>query len=91
MAANSLYKNNSIFGAHLRKMKARMGPIEAITATAHKMARAIYYMILRKTDFIDAGGDFYDKLNHEKTLKFLKKRAESLGYVLEKQKNLTDL
>lgn len=86
MAANSLYKNKSVFGAHLRRMKARMGPVEAITATAHKMARTIYYMMLRRTDFQDTGGDFYDKLNQEKTLKFLKKRAESLGYTLEKQK-----
>lgn len=76
----------SIFGAHLRRMKARMGPVQAITATAHKMARTIYYMMVRKVDFEDAGGDFYDKLNQEKTLKFLKKRAESLGYILEKQK-----
>jgi transposase len=86
MAANSLYKNKSVFGAHLRRMKARMGPVEAITATAHKMARTIYYMMLRRVDFQDSGGDFYDKLNQEKTLKFLKKRAESLGYTLEKQK-----
>ncbi len=86
MAASSLYKNNSVFGAHLRRMKARMGPVEAITATAHKMARAIYHMMLRKKDFVDSGGDFYDKLNQEKTLKFLKKRAESMGYTLEKTK-----
>lgn len=85
MAANSLYKNKSVFGAHLRKMKARMGPVEAITATAHKMARTIYYMMLRKEDFQDSGEDYYDKLNHEKALKFLKKRAESLGYTLKKQ------
>lgn len=87
MAANSLHKSDSALGAHLRRMQARMGPIEAITATAHKMARAIYYMMLRKTDFQEAGGDFYDNLNRVKTLKFLKKRAESLGYVMmEKQK-----
>jgi len=87
MAASSLYKNASVFGAHLRRMKARMGPVEATTATAHKMARTIYYMMLRKEDFRDSGGDFYDKLSEKKTLKFLKKRAESLGYILEKQKS----
>ena len=69
----------------MRRMKARMGPIEAITATAHKMARALYFMMVRKTDFLEAGGNFYEKLNHEKSLKFLKKKAESLGYVLQKQ------
>ncbi|MGH2638247.1 MAG: transposase [Rhabdochlamydiaceae bacterium] len=88
MAASSLYKSDNALGAHLRRMKARMGPIEAITATAHKMARAIYYMMLRKTDFQEAGGDFYDNLNREKTLKFLKKRAESLGYVMMEKKKV---
>lgn len=83
MAANSLYKSDTALGAHLRKMKARMGPVEAITATAHKMARAIYFMMSRRVDFEEAGGDFYDKLNKDKTLKFLRKRAEALGYTLE--------
>jgi transposase len=89
MSANGLYKNNSIFGAHLRRMKARMGPTEAITATAHKMARTIYFMMQRKTEFQDAGGNYYDKLNREKTLKFLKKRAESLGYCLKEAEDLS--
>jgi len=46
MAASSLYKNQSVLGAHLRKMKARLGAIEATTATAYKMARTIYCPIL---------------------------------------------
>jgi hypothetical protein len=65
-------------------MKARMGPVAAITATAHKMARTIYNMMLKKTDFEDAGGDFYDKQNEEKALRYLRKRAATLGYTLEK-------
>lgn len=85
MAASSLYRNNSVFGAHLRRMKSRMGSVEAITATAHKMARSIYYMMLKKEDFKDLGGEYYDKIRKEKTLKFLRKRADMLGYNLEKQ------
>lgn len=84
MGASSLYKSKTAMGAHLRKMKARMGPVEAITATGHKMARAVYYMMLRKEDFKEDGASFYDKLHQEKTLKFLKKRAGSLGYALTK-------
>ena len=87
MSASSLYRNNSVLGAHLRRMKARMGPIEAITATAHKMARTIYFMMVRKTDFQDSGSDYYDKLNRAKTLKFLRKKAESMGYTLELQES----
>lgn len=85
MAASSLYKSDTAFGAYLRKMKARMGSVEAITATAHKMARALYYMMVRKENFKEAGGDYYDKKNEAKTLKFLRKKAESLGYTLEKK------
>ena len=66
-------------------MKARTGAIEATTATAHKMARVIYFMMLRKEDYKEVGADYYDKINKEKTLKFLKKRAKSLGYILEKE------
>ena len=65
-----------------------MGPVEAVTATAHKMARALYQMILRKEDFREAGSDFYDKLHQDKTLKFLKKRAASMGYVLTEMEKM---
>lgn len=88
MSASTLYRNKSIFGAHLRRMKARMGPVEAITATAHKMARTIYFMIRDKKEYIEAGEDYYDQLNTEKTLKFLRKRALSLGFKLEKIENV---
>ena len=64
-------------------MKARVGKVEATTATAHKMARAIYYMMLRKIDFQEVGGDYYERLHKEKALKYLKKRAKALGYTLE--------
>lgn len=84
MAASSLYRSDSVLGAHLRKMKARMGKVEAITATAHKMARALYFMMLRKVDFQESGGDYYEQLHKEKALKYLKKRAQALGYSLEK-------
>jgi len=84
MSASSLYRSKTAFGAFLRKMKARMGPVEAVTATAHKMGRAIYHMMLKRVDFHEAGADFYEKLNEAKTLKFLKKRAETLGYTLVK-------
>jgi len=82
MSASGLYRNDSVFGAHLRKMKARMGSVEATTATAHKMART----------FQDPGGDYYEMQNHAKTLRYLRKKAHSLGYVLEKEElNLNNL
>jgi len=90
MAASCLYRSETAFGAYLRKMKARMGPVQAITATAHKIARSIYYMMRRRENFIEFGADYYTKINEEKTLKYIKKKAEMLGYkVVKTSENVT--
>lgn len=86
MAANSLYRSGGVLGSHLRRMKVRMGSVEAITATAHKMARSIYHMMKKRQDYIDLGDNYYDQLNQEKTLRYLKKKAASLGYTLSETK-----
>jgi len=82
MAASSLSKSQTAYGAYLRKAKARHGPVQAITALGHKMARTIYYMMANKENFKEKGAEYYDVLHKERTLKYLKKRAGALGYVL---------
>ena len=86
MAASALHRSQTVLGSYLRKMKARMGSVEAITATAHKMARTIYVMMSKGEDYKEVGVDYYDKLNEQKTLKYLHKRAASLGYTLQMNK-----
>lgn len=85
MAANCLYKSQTMYGSYLRKMKSRMAPAQAVTALANKMARTIYFMIRNKEPYREQGADYYDKMNGEKTLKFLKKRAASIGFKLVKE------
>ena len=85
MAASSLYKSQTAIGAFLRKMKSRLGPVEGITAAAHKMARIIYFMMLRKENYRENGADYLDQIYKEKNLKYLKKRAASMGYALTKR------
>ena len=45
LAAQSLSNSASAMGAFYRRMKARLGPPKAITATAHRLARTIYAML----------------------------------------------
>jgi hypothetical protein len=45
LAANSLYRSKSALGAFLRRKKAEHGAPQAITATAHKLARLTYPML----------------------------------------------
>jgi len=49
------------------------------------MARSTYYMMQRQIDYVESGGDYYDKLYKQKTIKYISKRAESLGYRLEQK------
>ena len=37
-----LWQSQSAWGAFLRRLKARLGPQKAVTATAHKLARQVY-------------------------------------------------
>lgn len=84
MSANSLYKSQTMYGSYLRKMKSRMAPAQAVTALANKMARTLYYMMLNKESYKEVGVDYYDKMNAEKTIKNLQKRAANLGFKLIK-------
>ncbi len=42
-AAQSVAQSHSSFGAYYRAMRARLGPRQAIVATAHKIARVVYH------------------------------------------------
>ena len=44
MAAHSLRTSPSSLGAFLRRMRSKLGPAKATTATAHKLAKIIYQM-----------------------------------------------
>ncbi|MGD0466628.1 MAG: IS110 family transposase [Gammaproteobacteria bacterium] len=81
-AANSLYRSTSSLGAFLRRLKSRLGPMKAITATAHKIAVIIYNMLKNGVGYIETGADYYEQQYKDRTIKNLKKRAKSLGFEL---------
>jgi transposase len=82
LAANSLHRSSSYLGAYLRRMKARIGAPKAITATAHKLARLVYRMLKYGMKFVDQGQEYYEKQQRERSLRFLRKRAKTLGFDL---------
>ena len=45
LAAHSLHRSPTPLGDYLRRMKARLGPAAATTATAHKIAIIFYTMV----------------------------------------------
>ena len=82
MAASTLYRNKTALGAYLRRLKSRLGPAKAITATAHKIAKIIYNMLRYGVGYQEAGQDYYEQQYRDRVLKNLKKRAAELGFNL---------
>jgi len=84
LAAQSLHHSKSALGAFYRRMKARLGPPKAITATAHKLARLVYTMLTHGTAYVDRGQEYYEQQYQQRVLKNLQRRAKTLGYHLIK-------
>jgi transposase len=89
LAAWSLHRNRSALGAYYRRMKARLGPAKAITATAHKLARLIYRMLRFGTTYVDRGQEYYELRYRDRILRNLSRRAHELGYKLVKSGELS--
>jgi hypothetical protein len=79
MAAQAAGKSHSALGGYYRRMKNRMGPSKAVTATAHKLARIFYRMLRYGTNYVDPGLDYYEQKYRQTVLNNLKKRARLLG------------
>ncbi|MDP1723779.1 MAG: transposase, partial [Alphaproteobacteria bacterium] len=82
IAAYTLSRSKSALGAFLRRKKAQLGAPEAITATAHKIAKIFYIMLKEKIPYQDLGADYYEQKYKDRVLKNIMSRAQSLGYVL---------
>jgi transposase len=69
MAAQTASKSESAIGDFYRRMRARLGPQKAITATAHKLARILFHMITT--------GEAYDESVFTKTQEKFRQHQES--------------
>ena len=82
MAAQSLAHSHSALGAYYRSMRTKLGAPEAVTATAHKLARIIYSMLKNQTEYVDPGEDYYEEQARQRAIRSLKRKAKRLGFDL---------
>jgi transposase len=82
MAAMSLSHSDSALGAFYRRLCSRMDKPRANTATAHKLARMVYYMLTRGQAYVDEGQQRYEAQQRERSVAALKRRAAALGFRL---------
>ena len=82
LAARSLERSQSALGGFARRMKARLGAAEGITATAHKLARIVYRLIKHGEAYVRQGLEDYERKFVERKLNSLQKTAKAMGFEL---------
>jgi transposase len=82
LAASSLHHDETPLGDYLRRMKSKLGPAAATTATAHKIAVIFYTMVKKQVEY---DGTIWAQRDAERAKRFeakLKRQAHQLGYKL---------
>lgn len=80
MAAMNLSHSDSALGAFYRRLCARMDKPRANTATAHKLARLVYFMLTRGEAYVDQGQQRYEEQQRQRSIAALTRRAAALGF-----------
>lgn len=80
LAAMALSHSDSALGAFYRRLCTRMDKPRANTATAHKLARMLYFMLTRGEAFVDQGQQRYEEQQRQRSIAALKRRATALGF-----------
>ena len=81
--AQSLARSQTALGSFYRRIRAKHGGPKAVVATAHKLARIVYFMLKRREPYRDPGADYYDQQHQARVIRSLSHRAATLGFRLE--------
>jgi hypothetical protein len=82
LAAHSLHRSLTPMGSYLRRMKAKLGPAAATTATAHKIAIIFYTLVRRQLEYDETIWATQNAERQKRLEQNLKRQAERLGYKL---------
>lgn len=83
LAAVTVGRTQTALGAFYRRLSARVGKAKAVTATARKIAVLFYNTLRHGMTYVDPGASYYEERYRSRVLANLKRRAKSLGYVLQ--------
>ncbi|HEY8621486.1 MAG TPA: IS110 family transposase [Dermatophilaceae bacterium] len=79
-AMSAARSHDTHLAAKYRRIASRRGPIKAIVALEHTMLIAIWDMITNGVFYDDLGGDYYTKLNPDKTKQRALNQLRQMGY-----------
>jgi len=81
-AAAALTRSDTVFGAFYRRLKSRIGPAQALVATAHKLARVVYKMLKEKVPYTHTTAQEEDARFRDREIAYLQRKAAKLGFTL---------
>jgi transposase len=82
LAAAAVVRADCATGAFYRRLKSRLGPAQAIVATAHMIARIVYRMLKDQVDYEAMRAAEYEQRYREREIKYLQRKAAKLGLTL---------
>ena len=82
MGAQTLYRSQTALGDYFRRMRARLGAPEAITAAAHKLARILYHLVKNRCSYDGSVFASEEEIHRKRRQKSLQKQAAHLGMQL---------
>lgn len=81
-AWSAIKTKGSYYKAKYYALKSRLGPTKAIIAVAHRILKAIYYVIKHGVSFKDLGEAYLLERNRTSKIRYISKQAALLGFEL---------
>jgi transposase len=82
LAWTAIKTKGSYYKEKFHRLKARRGAKRAITAIAHKLAKAVYYVLKNGQDYRELGETYLDQRNKSAKLNRLRAQAKAMGFAL---------
>lgn len=79
-ACAASHTKHSYLGKQYRRLAARRGKKRAVVAVGHSLLVIIYHLLKADVEYEDLGEDYLEKLDPERSRRYLVKRLEALGY-----------
>ena len=84
-AAHALTRSQSALGQFYRRLRAKLDPPPAMTATAHKLARIVYTLLKEQVPFATLPPEQKNAQWRARALRQLERQAQKLGMTVVPQ------
>ena len=74
------HSKNTYLGAQYRRLVPRLGPKRASMAVANSICQRIWIVLKRREPYVDLGGNYFERRDHEATKRNAVRKLEGLGY-----------